>query len=690
MGRYRVGVDIGGTNTDLAIFDSDTGALLVEKVPSTPSNPALAVLSGLRLLVERGVQLKDIEFFSHGTTVTTNALLEMKGSRVGLLITDGFRGVGEVQEQARTGNQLDYYFRRPTPLVPPSLTREIPGRMDYTGAELTPLDEQAVRRAVRELVDAGIKSFAVCYLFSFKNPAHEQATARIIREVAPDATVSLSSTVLPRVREWPRLSTTLVNAFLEPVLVRYIASLDQGLDDIKVGTRQRFLMQSNGGVMPFVAVGKGGRTVQTLLSGPAGGVRAAAHIMAVQLGFRHLITMDMGGTSCDIAFVEGGAPLEVTEGYVDGRRVDVPAFDITAISAGGGSVAWLDAAGLLNIGPESAGAAPGPACYRNGGMRPTVTDADLVCGYLNPSHMLGGALKLDGAAAETAIARDIATPMKVTPADAASGIVRLVNARMADEIRIQAARKGVDLTDYTLIPFGGAGPVHAVAVAADLGIPRVLVPPNPGAFSALGLLCADILHDYVRSGLTPLAELKPADAESAFCQLEEQARADMADEGLSDAEHRLVRELDMRYTGQGYELRVSLEGLGDGPVTADILAAAREHFFTVHRALHGHASTDTPVEVVSDRLRVVVPVPKAAASVGVVPARQREGEQRRVVRFGTDAPVSTRVISRAGLAVGEVIKGPIIVEQFDATTVIPPRWSAHLDKHGNLIVEAER
>src|ERR1700674_851559 len=335
MPRYRLGVDVGGTHTDLVLLDETSGALLVEKVASTPENPATGVLYGLANLVRRGIRVEEIDFFAHGSTITTNALLEMRGAKVGLLITKGYRAVQEIQNQARDGNLFDYFYAKPLPIAPQSLTREIPERCDYRGNVLVPLDREAVREAARELKAAGVQSIAVCYLFSFMNPAHEEETRKLVRAEFPGVQVSLSSEVLPRLREWPRLSTTLVNAYLEPVLVRYIDHLNAGLDAAGVRTPQRFLMQSNGGVMPFRAAIAGGKTVHTLLSGPAAGAQASAYLARAEAE-TGLVTLDMGGTSADIAFIEGGAPLEVTEGVISRRQIDVPALDMTSISAGGG------------------------------------------------------------------------------------------------------------------------------------------------------------------------------------------------------------------------------------------------------------------------------------------------------------------------------------------------------------------
>jgi N-methylhydantoinase A len=689
MPTYRLGVDVGGTHTDLVLANADTGEMMIEKVHSTPSNPSLAVLDGVKRFFARGISPSEIDFFSHGTTVTTNALLEMKGAKIGLLITDGFRAVQEVQTQARETNQFDLKFSRPAALVPQRLTREITGRIDYQGIEVTPLSEDDVREAVRSLAAEGINSFAVCYVFSFTNPDHERRTAAIIRAEIPDAFVSLSSDVLPRIREWPRLSTTMLNAYLEPVLVRYANDLVAGLDTIGVATPRRFLMQSNGGVMPLGATAGRGQTVHTLLSGPAAGVQATGYILGGKQGVQNIVTMDMGGTSCDIAFIQDATPLEVTEGTIADRRLDVPAFDISTISAGGGTIARLGASRLLSVGPDSAGADPGPVCYGSGGERPTVTDADLICGFLNPGFLLGGETPLDGAGALKAVEDGLATPMGLSVDEAAAGIVRLINARMADEIRVQAAKKVIELNEFTLVPFGGAGPVHAVMVADELGIRRVLVPPNPGAFSALGLLCSDIVHDYVRSEVRELSALSPDHAETLFAALEEQAGLDLAGEGFADATRQFIRELDLRYAGQGYEIRTPLEGIGASPMTQAGLAAIETRFHELHLAMHGHSALDQAIEVVSYRVRVRAPVPKQD-----LPARDALSDEiakptgTRTVTFDGRTHHEAPVYERAELT-ASVIEGPAVIEQFDATTVLPPGWRARLDKFGNIVAERE-
>ncbi len=533
-----------------------------------------------------------------------------------------------------------------------------------------------------------MESIAVCYLFSFMNPAHEQETRKLIEAEFPGVHVSLSSEVLPRVREWPRLSTTLVNAYLEPVLVRYIDSLDRGLDAADVRTPQRFLMQSNGGVMPFAAAIAGGKTVHTLLSGPAAGAQAAAYL-AREDAKRGLVTLDMGGTSADIAFIEGGAPLEVTEGFISRRQVDVPALDLTTISAGGGSIAAVTGGGFLTVGPTSAGADPGPACYGRGGTRPTVTDADLVCGFLNPDYFLGGLQKLDAAASQAALERHVAEPLGLGLLEAAAGIRRIVDIRMADEVRVFAAKRGVDLTAFTMLPFGGAGAVHAAAVADELGMRRILVPPRPGAFSALGLICTDVVHDYIRCELKPLVDVGADHVEAIFATLEASARDDIKSEGLDAAHARYTRELDLRYAGQGYELRTALDGLFVGRVTADTLARSRIRFDERHAQIHGHSAKDRPVEIVSYRLRLRVAVPKFEQREERLSSPRPAGHARkgeRAVWFDGACATRAMLYERDRLDPGATLAGPAIVEQFDATTAIPPGWHASVDAFRNLVL----
>jgi N-methylhydantoinase A len=689
LARYRIGIDVGGTHTDMVLVDSETQKSRIHKLPSTPHNPAIAVLDGVASFIASGIAPEDIVFFSHGTTVTTNALLEMKGARIGVIINKGMRGILEVQSQARDGwSPFDHFYTKPEPLARPRLVREIGGRVDYSGQEIESLDETAVHEAALSLAQDGVTSFAICFLFSYMNKAHEERAAAIIRKAAPGAFVSCSSHVLPRIREWPRYSTTMLNAYLAPVLSRYCGDMARGLDEQQVTTRQRFLMQSNGGVMPLAADAEV-HTVRTLLSGPAAGVRGASYLLGQAQGWRNLVTMDIGGTSCDIAFIEGGEPVEQSEGMVDGRIVGVPAFDIATVAAGGGSIAWTSEAGLLEVGPKSAGADPGPVCYGKGGRQPTVTDANVLRGALNAEFFLGGKVKLDLAAARAAVQEQIATPMGVDAQEAATGIVRIINARIVDAIRVEAAKKGIDLAGHTLVPFGGAGPVHAAQVAEQLGMRRVLVPRNPGAFSALGLLCSDVRHDYMRSELADISSLDPAHAESCFAGLAAEAAREIATEGLEPSSLVYEREMDMRYAGQGYELRISLNGI-DAPLNAAALKQVAERFHAVHAAIHGHAAKDNTVEIVSYRLRAIVPMPKYAPQ----PRQDKDVLRSPPMYLGTrsvllDAQrrIEAKVWRRDDFHAGFRAAGPAVIEQADSTTIVPDGWTFVSDDFDNLILE---
>jgi len=688
--RFRLGVDVGGTHTDLVLLDVNTGEIAVEKVSSTPHNPAIGVLEGVSNFVAKGTPPDEIEFFSHGTTITTNALLEMRGANVGLLITNGFRAVQEIQSQGRDGNPFDYFYDKPPHLAPQSMTYEISGRVDWEGSELQPLNEDEIRLATKSLMESGANSIAVCYLFSYANPLHEERTRELILEEFPTAHVSLSSEVLPRIREWPRLSTTLLNAYLGPVLVDYIGHLNNGLDEGGVVTQQRFLMQSNGGVMPFSAAVQGGKTVYTLFSGPAAGAQAGAYLSG-EHSQKGIVTLDMGGTSADIAFIEGGEPLEVTEVVVARRPLGVPALDLTTISAGGGSISWIDRGGFLCVGPQSAGADPGPACYGKGGDSPTVTDADIVLGYLNPNYFLGGSQNLDIVASEVALEEKIAKPLGMNVREAAAGIRRIVDLRMADEVKVFGAKRGVDPQDFCLLPFGGAGAVHAASVAEELGIIRIFVPPRPGAFSALGLLCTDIVHDYVRSELRPMELVTPDHAEEVFKALEARGITELEKEGIPPDGALFDRELDVRYTGQGYELRVSLDGLGHtGGLNSEDMVKARERFDDRHEKIHGHAAKDRAVEIVSYRVRLRVAVPKYEPIVSseVIENSAPSGSVKgtRMVYFNSVESTETTLYERDQLSIGVKIEGPAIVEQFDSTIVVPPSWIGQIDGYGNLIL----
>jgi N-methylhydantoinase A len=683
MPRYRVTVDTGGTFSDFVYLNEATSEISIAKIASTPDDPSRAILAGVETLLARGVAPADISYFCHGTTVGTNALLEGKGAKTGLLVTEGFRGIYPVGEQARPyGTAIfDVMYDKPTALVPPRRTGEVKERVDFRGAVLLPLDETALRATVRELKAQGVESLAVCLLFSFLHPAHETRVREIVLEEMPDCSISLSCEVLPQIREYYRLSTTVINAYLQPILARYIAQLDRRLSGAGIATRQKYIMQSNGGMATFAAAAR--RAVTTVLSGPAGGVTAGA--LASRTGdLRNIITFDMGGTSCDVALIKDGEPLISSRGKIEGRDLAVPMLDINTVSAGGGTIAEVDRFGVLRVGPHSAGAVPGPACYGRGGEASTITDCNLALGYLGENNFLGGQMRLDAGKACAAIEGQVARPLGVGVVEAAEGIVRIIDVKMEEAIKAISTMRGHDLRDFMLLAFGGAGPVHACRIARDLGMAGVIVPLYPGVFSAIGLLMSDVKHDYVQSKMMPLSEVTPADVNAMFERLPAQAVEELHRDGFAADRIRVERALDLRYAGQGYELAVPCPA---EPLQAADLRQLRNTFDQQHKTMFGHMAPEESVEIVSYRVHGIGLVPPVELPkfkpVGIALADALR-EMRRVRFDGAD--VDCPIYQRERLDVGLTVVGPAVLDQFDCTTVICPSQIARVDEWKNLIV----
>ncbi|MFP5336732.1 MAG: hydantoinase/oxoprolinase family protein [Actinomycetes bacterium] len=680
MPRYRVAVDTGGTFTDFVFLREDTGELSIAKRLSTPHDPSVAIMEGVEALLSAD-GTDGVTYFCHGTTVGTNALLEEKGVRTGLLVTEGFRGIYEVMEQSRPHGPalFDLTYAKPALLAPQRRTGEVRERVDFRGEVLVPLDEEALRATLRGLAGERIESIAVCLLFSYLHPAHEQRVREIVQEELPGTVVSLSSEVLPQIREYARLSTTVVNAYLQPILERYLHNLRQRLVDTGVTTAQAYVMQSNGGTATFGKAAE--KAAATLLSGPAGGVTAGARLSRL-CGVSTVITFDMGGTSCDVALIEGGAPRLTGGGLIGGRQVALPSLDIDTVSAGGGTLAGVDARGVLTVGPDSAGSVPGPAGYGRGGTRPTVTDANLVLGYLSARSRLGGSLALDTDAATRAVREHVAEPLGLDVVDAAKGIVDVVNAQMEEAIKGISTMRGYDLRDFTLVGFGGAGPVHTAAIMEDLHMAGALIPAHPGVLSALGLMMADVQHDYVRSRLDPLDVLTAADLLAVVDDLAAQAREDLTDEGFTDDRIELDYTLDMRYRGQGYEVPVTVSrtALETGDVST-----MRKAFDAEHLDRFDHAAPEESVEVVSYRVtgRGLVPEVTLLEHEPVGRPLAQARVDTRPVRFG-DAVVDTPVYARELLDVGVAFTGPAIVDQEDTTVVVLPGQPVEVDRWRNL------
>jgi N-methylhydantoinase A len=675
---YIVGIDVGGTFTDLTAVDAATGRVVVTKVPSRPRHEAAAVLAGLEAL---GIASADVRRLVHGTTVGTNAVLERRGARVALLTTAGFRDLIEIGRTKRNIPALFIpTFVRPKPVVQRQDRFEVTERLGPDGAVLVPLDPASIERALDAALAAPAEAIAVCLLHAYLNPAHEHAVADAVKGRAPGLPVSCSADVVAEYREFERFSTTVLNAYLQPLMEGYLTSLEERL--LATGYVHGVLtVASSGGMMTTDTARR--LPIKTIFSGPAGGVSQACFVGAAA-GVRDFITYDMGGTSTDVCLVRDLQPHMTADAMVGAFPVKVSQIDMHTVGAGGGSIAWLDVDGSLAVGPRSAGAAPGPAAYGLGGTEPTVTDANVVLGRIGTRRRLGGSIAIDAARARAAVAAlgaRMARPLGVEAL--AEGIVRIAVARMTSAIREISIQRGHDPRDFTLIAFGGAGPMHALAMAEEIGIPRVLVPRHPGNFSALGLLAADIKHDDVRTRVGLLRERGPA-LRAAFTEMEAAARGQLEREGFGPEQQRLLRSLDLRYRGQAFELSVPVGEVGADP--ADIEA----DFHRLHREVYGHANPGAAIELVNARLAAygLVPKPAAERHAGTGAPLDTARLERRPVWFdgrAHDCPVW----ERDRLPAGVDFAGSAIVEEFGATTVVPPGWRGTVDLHGSLRFERE-
>ena len=678
----RIGVDVGGTFTDLCLFDDLTRSVQIAKVPSIPASPEVAVVEVIqRILRETGHHPEDVNFLVHGTTIATNALLEYKGARVGLLVSEGFRDTLYIVRQDRP-KLYDYFAQHPPPLVPRHRTYEVRERVLFTGEVKTPLEETSSRKLLRKIKSSDeVDILAVCLLHSYANPTHEQRIRELIREEIPDMRVSLSSEVLPQIKEYERTITTVVNAYVSPIVSDYMVRLQQELERIKLGSNL-YIMQSNGGLMTAATAGE--KSVHTILSGPAAGA-IYANWVGQRAGFANLITLDMGGTSADVSLMRHGK-LTCTNENVVGRQVaiHVPTIEINTVGAGGGSIAWIDQGGALQVGPASAGADPGPACYGRGGTNPTVTDTNLVLGRLNPDYFLGGEMKVDVEAARRAIYDQLASPLGLTLEQAAEGILKVVNATMVRGIRRVSIEKGYDPREFMLFAFGGGGPLHAAMLALELNIPRVLIPEVPGVGSALGCIVTDFRHDYVKTVMGHFSGFAPQEIEQLFNELEKKALDQMAREGLAPQQVTLVRSVDIRYVGQGYELEVSTPA---GPLMNEDMKAIEGSFRELYLKNYGYAS-NASTELVN--LRVSALGKLAPVDLG---SRAKQGTDASHAIKGS-RPVffngefrETDLYDGYKLECGNRLKGPAIIELQDSTAVVLPAQTAHKDEQGNLIVE---
>ncbi|MDR7402937.1 MAG: hydantoinase/oxoprolinase family protein [Armatimonadota bacterium] len=677
-------MDVGGTFTDVVLVDDGTGEFFYTKTLTTPPRLWEGVLQGLeKILRLAGRRMDEVDYVVHGTTIGTNALIERKGARTGLITTRGFEDVLEIGRVQRPKEALyNFFIDTPQPLVPRALRCGVTERVDAGGQVLTPLQEEEARAALEFLRRQGVQSLAVCFLFSFLAPAHERRVAELAAECFPEGYISLSSEIAPEFREFERTSTTVINAYLQPIMKNYIRHLTLALEE-RYGRVDLRIMQASGGTITAAAAER--LAVNTVNSGPAGGALAAAFVGGIT-GQQKLISVDMGGTSFDIGLIENGSPRATSEARFEGYPVKIPVIDIDTIGAGGGSIAWIDQGGALNVGPESAGAYPGPACYGRGGDRPTVTDANLVLNRLSADYFLGGEMRLDVERARRAVARHVAEPLGLGVEEAAAGIIRIVNAKMAKGISVNSVEKGFDVREFALVAFGGAGPLHACELAADLGMRTVVVPLLCGDLSALGLLVSDARHDYVRTLVKNLPELDCGLLDRYFRELEEKGIAQLREENFRSGEMELTWSLDMRYEGQSYELNVPLdrrERLGPGD-----LAAAAERFHRLHQRLYAYSSREETLQVVNLRVTALGKTPPVRfPALELRPGDGRQArKEARPVYFAGRGMVETPVYERDLLQPGDVVRGPAVVEETISSTLLIPGARCTVDAYRNLVI----
>ena len=677
----RIGIDTGGTFTDVVAFDDATGALHATKTPSIPTNPAEAFVEGIRLILSKaGMEAENVSTVSHGTTVATNALLEDDMSGLGLITTQGFRHVLEIARQSvPDGYGNSYFWVKPDRIVPLHFVQEVSERLDARGEIVEDLDETSVVAAASFFRDNGIRSIGVCLLHSYLNSSHEERVAEIISEVFPEATISISSRVLREYREYERSVTTLVDAFVKDQVVQYISSISAQLERVSENDPPAFyVMKSNGGIISSEAVGD--QPITTVLSGPAAGALGAAEV-ARHAGFQQVLALDGGGTSTDVTVVQGAEPALTTEGSIGRHPMKVPMIDIVTVGTGGGSIAWISPEGGLKVGPQSAGASPGPLCYDAGGTSPAVTDAHLVLGRIPPS-LIGGGIQLNPEKASQGI-EILASDLGLTLEECASGVLEIAAWNQANAIRQVTVRKRLDVRDFALCAFGGSGPLQACRLLDLLGLEAAVVPPDPGNLSAYGLLVVDLRHDEVQTIGQSHGELSESKLKEAFLELEERASTALAVQGYVKEEQRLARWADLRYEGQAFEVQTSAPV---GPVDLDFISQVLANFHDEHERLYGYCYRDRPevvVEWVNLRTTSFGPIErpdpeKISTGTGAVETHRRE------VYF--DGWVDAPIFDRSTLGQGDNIQGPAIIEEFGSTTPLAPGFEATVDQLGNLII----
>jgi len=686
-GSYRLGIDIGGTFTDFCLMNEANGVLMSVKVPSTPSHPTRSVLDGIKVYASRyRVPPEAIRYFAHGTTIAVNTVIERKGARTGLVVTKGFKDILNLG-RSRLPDIFDYFTEKPEPLVARRHVKEIGERMLKTGVTYKALPEAEVVQAVKELIADGVEAVTVSFLHSYKNPAHEQKAKEIIQRHFPQVYVSVSSEIWPQIREYERTLVTTINAFVGRKMATYFESLEKEV--AAAGVKARLLStKSNGGIMTAASARQ--VPVETLTSGPASGVIGARYV-GNQAGFAKLIGIDMGGTSTEVAVIDGDIRYS-TESHVGDFDIIMPAVDVSSIGAGGGSIAWTDASGVLKVGPKSAGAEPGPACYGRGGTLPTITDAYVVMGIVDPAKFLGGELKLDAGNAEAAIDA-IAKVLGLDRLKTAEAIVQVATSNMYSELVPLMARKGVDVSEFALLTYGGAGATHGFMLAREVGIQKVFVPLSPGTLCALGSMVADVKSDFiatVHQALDPNARAEDlGDIRQAFAKLEQRAAAWIRSEGIHVEEERIAKGADVRYLGQSFEIAVDLSHVDlQKPDAARQIAQA---FHKGYAAMYGQADKDAPIEIINVRataIGITAKPPMAPINERELQGAERKAKHatRRKIYFDGKS-LDTAVFERKALAWGHEFEGPAIIDQYDTTVFVPEGFSARVDRLGNIIGE---
>ncbi|KIL37940.1 hydantoin utilization protein A [Gordoniibacillus kamchatkensis] len=678
---YMIGVDVGGTFTDFSLFDKKNAKLTHFKHSSTPDDPSRAIVDGiLHILTEHAIQPADVSYLAHGTTVATNALIEKKGAKIGLITTKGFKDLMEIGWQKRP-SLYDLLKKKPPSLIEPGMISEVTERILYDGTVETAIDEGEVRAAVRELKAKGAAGFAVCTLFSFINPAHERLIEEIILQECPDAYITLSSQLVPEFREYSRMSTTVLNTYLGPVMKKYVDRFGKSIAGAGIEA-EPYVTQSNGSVISIAETIDS--PIKTAVSGPSAGV-IGANFIARQCGIDRLITFDMGGTSIDVSLIDSGIPQISNERLIEGYPARIPMIDIATVGAGGGSIGRIDEGGALKVGPRSAGAMPGPACYKRGGELPTVTDANVVLGKLNPIRILGGRMEIDARLAENAIIGHICEKSGLSLDEAAAGFISVVNSNMIRAIRVVSVEKGYDPREFTLMAFGGAGPLHACEVAQKMGIRRVLIPPSPGTLCSLGLLMADTKFDISFSRVMIASRDNLPAVKEWFARMIQEGSAFLDKEKIGEEERYFQCTVECRYEKQNYEIPIPI----DANLTEQALDKMIETFHAEHEKLYGYYNPNKKIQMVNYRVSAigVIDKPHLAAKEIVPDAKLPEPMEVRSVLFeGEKSRIQTNVYHRSEIPVGCTVQGPAIIEQMDSTTVIPPRWHAYMDEYSNIRV----